>query len=82
MFCDLVGSTALASYLDPEDLREVIAAYHKCAAAEDSDIYTPNEVSYASTGRDFATEVHRNPFGGPATTSTTTPDQWAIIIAG
>jgi len=32
MFCDLVGSTALATQLDPEDLREVIAAYHKCAA--------------------------------------------------
>ena len=27
MFCDLVGSTALSSRLDPEDLREVIAAY-------------------------------------------------------
>ena len=26
MFCDLVGSTALAARLDPEDLREVIAA--------------------------------------------------------
>ena len=24
MFCDLVGSTALASRLDPEDLREII----------------------------------------------------------
>jgi class 3 adenylate cyclase/predicted ATPase len=32
MFSDLVGSTALAARLDPEDLREVIAAYHKCAA--------------------------------------------------
>ena len=32
MFCDLVGSTALASRLDPEDLREVIGAYH-CAVA-------------------------------------------------
>jgi hypothetical protein len=31
---------------------------------EYSDIYTPNEVSYASTGRDFATEVHGNPFRG------------------
>jgi class 3 adenylate cyclase len=30
MFCDLVGSTALASKLDPEDLREVIGAYHRC----------------------------------------------------
>jgi hypothetical protein len=32
MFCALVGSTALASRLDPEDLREVIGAYHKCVA--------------------------------------------------
>ena len=32
MFADLVGSTALAASMDPEDLRKVIAAYHKCAA--------------------------------------------------
>jgi class 3 adenylate cyclase len=32
MFCDLVGSTALSSRLDPEDLREVIAAYHRAVA--------------------------------------------------
>jgi class 3 adenylate cyclase/predicted ATPase len=32
MFCDLVGSTALASRLDPEDLREIIGAYHRCVA--------------------------------------------------
>src|SRR5215472_6889735 len=32
MFCDLVGSTALSSQLDPEDLREVIGAYHHCVA--------------------------------------------------
>ncbi len=32
MFCDLVGSTALASQLDPEDLREVISKYHKDVA--------------------------------------------------
>ena len=32
MFCDLVGSTALSARLDPEDLREVVSAYHKCAA--------------------------------------------------
>jgi class 3 adenylate cyclase len=32
MFCDLVGSTALAARLDPEDLREVIGAYHKSVA--------------------------------------------------
>jgi class 3 adenylate cyclase/predicted ATPase len=29
MFCDLVGSTALSTQLDPEDLREVIGAYHR-----------------------------------------------------
>src|ERR1700758_4240798 len=32
MFSDLVGSTALAARLDPEDLREVIAAYHRAVA--------------------------------------------------
>jgi class 3 adenylate cyclase len=32
MFCDLVGSTALSTRLDPEDLRDVIAAYHKTVA--------------------------------------------------
>jgi class 3 adenylate cyclase len=30
MFCDLVGSTALSTKLDPEDLRGIIAAYHRC----------------------------------------------------
>jgi class 3 adenylate cyclase len=33
MFCDLVGSTALAARLDPEDLREVIGRYHRALAA-------------------------------------------------
>src|SRR5499433_3346898 len=32
MFCDLVGSTALSARLDPEDLRKVIAAYHRTVA--------------------------------------------------
>jgi len=32
MFCDLVGSTALASRLDPEDVREILAAYCRCCA--------------------------------------------------
>ena len=32
MFADLVGSTALSARMDPEDLREVISTYHKCAA--------------------------------------------------
>jgi class 3 adenylate cyclase len=35
MFSDLVGSTALAASMDPEDLREVISAYQKCAAEID-----------------------------------------------
>ena len=32
MFCDLVGSTAMSARLDPEDMREVISAYHRCCA--------------------------------------------------
>src|SRR5712691_3426990 len=32
MFCDLVGSTELSARLDPEDLREIIAAYHRTVA--------------------------------------------------
>jgi len=30
MFCDLVGSTPLSTRLDPEDLREIVGAYHHC----------------------------------------------------
>src|SRR6516162_10389051 len=32
MICDLVGVMALAARLDPEDLREIIAAYHRAIA--------------------------------------------------
>jgi class 3 adenylate cyclase len=32
MFCDLVGSTALSSQLDPEDFGQVIRAYHGACA--------------------------------------------------
>src|SRR5439155_993009 len=32
MICDLVGSTALSSRLDPEDMRAVIDAYHAACA--------------------------------------------------
>ncbi len=32
MFCDVVGSTELATRLDPEDLREIIAVYHRRVA--------------------------------------------------
>jgi class 3 adenylate cyclase/tetratricopeptide (TPR) repeat protein len=33
MFCDVVGSTALSARLDPEDLRDVLAAYQRRATA-------------------------------------------------
>src|SRR5215467_10073207 len=32
LFCDLVGSTEIAAQLDPEEWREVVAAYHSVAA--------------------------------------------------
>src|ERR1700754_608329 len=32
MFSDLVGSTALSTRMDPEDLRDVISAYQSCVA--------------------------------------------------
>ena len=33
LFCDLVGSTPLAGRLDPEDLADVMRAYHDAASA-------------------------------------------------
>ena len=32
MFCGLVGSTSLSTRFDPEDLREIVGAYHRCVA--------------------------------------------------
>ena len=32
MFSDMVGSTALSMRMDPEDLRDVMSAYHECVA--------------------------------------------------
>jgi class 3 adenylate cyclase/tetratricopeptide (TPR) repeat protein len=32
MFCDLVGSTALANALDPEEYRPILSAYHEACA--------------------------------------------------
>jgi class 3 adenylate cyclase len=32
LFCDLVGSTAIAARLDPEQWRETVAGYHRTAA--------------------------------------------------
>jgi class 3 adenylate cyclase len=29
-FCDLAGSTPLSTRFDPEDLREIVGAYHRC----------------------------------------------------
>ena len=34
MFADLVGSTALSARLDPEDMREIIGAYHRSCAEQ------------------------------------------------
>ena len=34
MFCDMVGSSALSTRLDPEEQRDVIAAFHACCANE------------------------------------------------
>jgi len=33
MFCDMVGSTALSSRLDPEDLQQLICSYHEAVAS-------------------------------------------------
>jgi predicted ATPase/class 3 adenylate cyclase len=33
MFCDLVGSTALSTQLDPEDLRGLVRDYHNCCTS-------------------------------------------------
>ena len=34
MFADLVGSTALSTKLDPEDLREIVGAYYRCCVEQ------------------------------------------------
>jgi class 3 adenylate cyclase len=34
LICDLVGSTALSARLDPEDMGEIIGAYHRCCAEQ------------------------------------------------
>jgi class 3 adenylate cyclase len=35
MLCDLVGSTPLSTRFDPEDLREIVGAYHRCVTDTD-----------------------------------------------
>jgi class 3 adenylate cyclase len=50
MFCDLVGSTALSAALDPEDLLELIAAYHR-AVADTVGRFDGFVAKYIATGR-------------------------------
>ena len=42
MFCDLIGSTALSTRHDPEDLRELIGDYHRAVAETVSRFDGPN----------------------------------------
>jgi hypothetical protein len=48
LFCDLVGSTELAARLDPEDLRGIMSAYQRCAAAERFEGHVAGAVSLKS----------------------------------
>ena len=41
MFVDLVGSTALSARLDPEDMREIIGAYHHSCAEQKIELFRP-----------------------------------------
>ena len=50
MFCDLVGSTALSARLDPEDLREIIGAYHRCCRRDSSAASAVSSPSTWATG--------------------------------
>ena len=34
MFCDLVGSSAISTRLDPEEQRDVVSAFQSCCAGE------------------------------------------------
>ncbi len=49
MFCDLVGSTALAEQLDPEDLRRLLQAYQK-ACGDVMDSYAGHVAQYLGDG--------------------------------
>ena len=51
VFVDLVGSTALAARLDPEDMREIIGAYHRCVAELYSAKSRAGETDRADYGR-------------------------------
>jgi class 3 adenylate cyclase len=49
LFCDLVGSTEIASRLDPEEWREIVAGYHH-AAAEAITRYAGHVAKYLGDG--------------------------------
>jgi class 3 adenylate cyclase/tetratricopeptide (TPR) repeat protein len=49
LFCDLVGSTAIAAQLDPEEWRELVANYHR-AAAEAITRYSGHVAKYLGDG--------------------------------
>jgi ribosomal protein L40E len=49
LFCDLVGSTEIAARLDPEEWREVVAAYHR-AAAQAITLYGGHVAKYLGDG--------------------------------
>jgi class 3 adenylate cyclase len=49
LFCDLVGSTEIASRLDPEEWRETIASYH-AAASETITHYDGHVAKYLGDG--------------------------------
>jgi class 3 adenylate cyclase len=49
MFCDVVGSTALSTRYDPEDLRELIGGYHR-AVAETVDRFDGFVAKYMGDG--------------------------------
>jgi len=49
MFCDLVGSTALSTKLDPEDLRTLVGAYHR-AVKEAVGVYDGFVAKYMGDG--------------------------------
>src|SRR5205814_3023672 len=49
MFCDVVGSTALSTRYDPEDLRELIGGYHQ-AVAETVDRFDGFVAKYMGDG--------------------------------
>jgi hypothetical protein len=49
LFCDLVGSTEIASHLDPEEWREIVGEYHR-AAAQAIERFGGNVAQYLGDG--------------------------------